>query len=119
MHEVLFALMQLRDQLIKTYHHPGFEIPSPTLNLGHIHGGDSANRICGCCELHYDVRPLPGISLDGLDNLLRDALKEVEAKYQEESRFNHCMILSQDMSVTTTTRLLVEWKLSVKSQVKP
>ncbi|MDP2573174.1 acetylornithine deacetylase [Vibrio penaeicida] len=81
MHEVLFALMQLRDQLIKTYHHPGFEIPSPTLNLGHIHGGDSANRICGCCELHYDVRPLPGISLDGLDNLLRDALKEVEAKW--------------------------------------
>ncbi|MBD1558427.1 acetylornithine deacetylase [Vibrio sp. S9_S30] len=81
MHEVLFALMQLRNQLIKTYHHPGFEIPTPTLNLGHIHGGDSANRICGCCELHYDVRPLPGISLDGLDNLLRDALKDVEAKW--------------------------------------
>ncbi|MCG9790082.1 acetylornithine deacetylase [Vibrio mediterranei] len=81
MHEVLFAMMKLRDRLIKEYHHPGFAIPSPTLNLGHIHGGDSANRICGCCELHYDVRPLPGISLDGLDNLLRDALKEVEAKW--------------------------------------
>ncbi len=81
MHEVLFALMQLRDTLIKQYHNPGFAIPSPTLNLGHIHGGDSANRICGCCELHYDVRPLPGISLDGLDNLLRGALKEVEAKW--------------------------------------
>jgi len=81
MHEVLFALMKLRDKLIKEYHHPGFAIPSPTLNLGHIHGGDSANRICGCCELHYDVRPLPGISLDGLDNMLRGALKEVEAKW--------------------------------------
>lgn len=81
MYEVLFAMMQLRDRLIKTYHHPGFAIPSPTLNLGHIHGGDSANRICGCCELHYDVRPLPGISLDNLDNLLRDALKQVEAKW--------------------------------------
>ena len=81
MHEVLYAMMQLRDKLIKTYHHPGFDIPSPTLNLGHIHGGDSPNRICGCCELHYDVRPLPGISLDGLDNMLRDALKEVEAKW--------------------------------------
>ncbi|MEG3694616.1 M20/M25/M40 family metallo-hydrolase, partial [Vibrio coralliirubri] len=32
-------------------------------------------------ELHYDVRPLPGISLDGLDNMLRSALKEVEAKW--------------------------------------
>ncbi|CCN85551.1 acetylornithine deacetylase [Vibrio nigripulchritudo SFn27] len=81
MHEVLFALMKLRDDLIKAYHHPGFDIPNPTLNLGHIHGGDSANRICGCCELHYDVRPLPGISIDGLDNMLREALKEVEAKW--------------------------------------
>ncbi|BCK12809.1 acetylornithine deacetylase [Vibrio cholerae] len=83
MHEVLFALMQLRDRLIKEYHHPGFEIPTPTLNLGHIHGGDSPNRICGCCELHYDVRPLPGISLDGLDNLIRDALREVQQKWPE------------------------------------
>ncbi|TXY06393.1 acetylornithine deacetylase [Vibrio mimicus] len=81
MHEVLFALLQLRDRLIKEYHHPGFEIPTPTLNLGHIHGGDSPNRICGCCELHYDVRPLPGISLDGLDNLMRDALSEVQQKW--------------------------------------
>ncbi|MBF9001798.1 acetylornithine deacetylase [Vibrio nitrifigilis] len=83
MHEVLYALMQLRDTLVKKYHHPGFEIPHPTLNLGHIHGGDSANRICGCCELHYDVRPLPGMSLDGLNNLLKDALKEVEAKWPD------------------------------------
>lgn len=81
MHEVLFALMQLRDRLIKQYHNPGFAVPSPTLNLGHIHGGDSANRICGCCELHYDVRPLPGVSLDALDNMLRGALKEVQAKW--------------------------------------
>lgn len=81
MNEVLFALMQTRNDLIKTYHHPGFEIPYPTLNFGCIHGGDNANRICGCCELHYDVRPLPGISLDSLDNILRDALKEVSAKW--------------------------------------
>ncbi|GLO62147.1 acetylornithine deacetylase [Vibrio sp. MACH09] len=83
MHEILFSLMQLRDKLVKEYHHPGFAIPSPTLNLGHIHGGDSANRICGCCELHYDVRPLPGISLDGLDNMLRGALKELESKWPD------------------------------------
>ena len=81
MHEILAVLMKLRDTLIKQYHHPGFAIPSPTMNLGHIHGGDSANRICGCCELHYDVRPLPGISLDGLNNMLRSALKELEAKW--------------------------------------
>ncbi|MGF1763597.1 acetylornithine deacetylase [Aliivibrio kagoshimensis] len=81
MNQVMFALIALKDKLIKEYHHPGFTIPSPTLNLGHIHGGDSANRICGCCELHYDVRPLPGISLDGLDNMLKGALKEIEEQW--------------------------------------
>lgn len=81
MHEVLFALKNLRDDLVKQYHHPGFAIPTPTLNLGHIHGGDSANRICGCCELHYDIRPLPGLSLDSLDNMLRHCLQEVEQKW--------------------------------------
>ncbi|MBM7037786.1 acetylornithine deacetylase [Vibrio ulleungensis] len=81
MQEVLFAMTQLRDKLIKDYRHPGFDIPNPTLNLGHIHGGDSANRICGCCELHYDVRPLPGMSLEALDQLLHSALEEVQAKW--------------------------------------
>jgi acetylornithine deacetylase len=33
------------------------------LNLGHIHGGDNPNRICADCELHIDIRPLPGMSL--------------------------------------------------------
>ncbi|WP_261834536.1 acetylornithine deacetylase [Vibrio ishigakensis] len=81
MHEVMFALMKLKERLVKEYHHPGFAIPSPTLNLGHIHGGDSANRICGCCELHYDLRPLPGLSLDSLDQLLQEALEPIEAKW--------------------------------------
>lgn len=81
MYEVMYALMQARDILMKKYHHPGFEIPYPTLNLGHIHGGDSANRICGCCELHFDVRPLPGISLDNLDNFLRGTLNNVLEKW--------------------------------------
>ena len=119
MHEVLFALMQLRDKLIKEYHHPGFAIPSPTLNLGHIHGGDSANRICGCCELHYDVRPLPGISLDGLDNMLRNALKEVEAKWPGELRSLRCTSRFRVMSVSMIIHLLVAWSRYVKPSHKP
>lgn len=81
MQEILFKLLKLRTLLIEKYHHPGFAVPHPTLNLGHIHGGDSANRICGCCELHYDIRPLPGMSLDGLEALVREALKEVEQRW--------------------------------------
>ena len=83
MNEVLFAMLKLRDQLIKQYQHPGFDVPYPTLNLGHIHGGDAPNRICGCCELHYDVRPLPGMSLESLDQLLRSALEPVQAQWKD------------------------------------
>lgn len=81
MQAVLFALIQVKNDLIKRHHHPGFEVPYPTLNLGHIHGGDNANRICGCCELHFDLRPLPGLSLAALDDLVHNALQPLQQKY--------------------------------------
>jgi len=61
MTDVLIALRALREELQDRYQNPGFEVPYPTLNLGRIHGGDSANRICGECELDIDVRLLPGM----------------------------------------------------------
>ena len=45
---------------------PGFDVAIPTLNLGHIHGGDNPNRICKECELHFDLRPLPGMQIEQL-----------------------------------------------------
>ncbi|MBA3582491.1 MAG: acetylornithine deacetylase [Gammaproteobacteria bacterium] len=62
--KVLQALQQLREQLAKQYQHPGFEVTTPTLNFGHIHGGDNPNRICGHCALDIDVRLLPGMAID-------------------------------------------------------
>ncbi len=59
MHEVLTALLAWRDELKASHQDPGFAIDYPTMNLGHIHGGDNFNRICGHCELHVDIRPLP------------------------------------------------------------
>ena len=41
-------------------------MPVPTLNLGHIHGGDNPNRICASCELHFDLRQLPGMDMQEL-----------------------------------------------------
>lgn len=63
---VLTELMQFRHELQESYKHPMFEVPVPTMNLGCIHGGDNPNRICGECELHFDLRPLPGMNLDEL-----------------------------------------------------
>jgi len=56
-------------------------IPYPTMNFGHISGGDAANRICACCELHMDIRPLPGLTLSDLDALLAETLEPVSQKW--------------------------------------
>ncbi len=63
---VMSDLMDFRQELMKKYHNPAFVIPYPTLNLGCIHGGDNPNRICGQCELQFDLRPLPEMNMDDI-----------------------------------------------------
>lgn len=74
MHQVTGQLLQLQRKLKEQYACDHFDIPQPTLNFGHVHGGDSPNRICGSCELHIDMRPIPGVSPDELFMLLNQAL---------------------------------------------
>lgn len=81
MHKVISQLMQLRAHLQDNYCQPDFSIPYPTLNLGHIHGGDAANRICSCCELHLDIRPIPGFPLQDLELLIRQYLANIIQQY--------------------------------------
>lgn len=71
MHLVISELMKLRNELAQKYQCSAFDVPTPTLNLGHIHGGDNPNRICGECELHIDLRLLPGMSISDLRRELR------------------------------------------------
>ncbi|ABR73635.1 acetylornithine deacetylase [Actinobacillus succinogenes] len=81
MHEATGYLLQMRNELREKYHHADFEIPYPTMNLGAIHGGDAVNRICACCELHFDIRPLPKMRLEDLDEMLRQKLAPMFAQY--------------------------------------
>ncbi|MCG3461418.1 acetylornithine deacetylase [Xenorhabdus bovienii] len=81
MHESITQLMELRTTLQERYHNPAFVIPHPTMNFGHIHGGDAANRICACCELHMDIRPLPGLTLQDMDELLHKTLEPVKQRW--------------------------------------
>ena len=78
MHRVISELLDWRTELQQRYRNPLFTVAVPTLNLGHIHGGDNPNRICGACELHFDIRPLPGMDLPTLrgelDRRLGDCL---------------------------------------------
>jgi acetylornithine deacetylase len=72
MHSVLGTLINWRKELQSRHHSPFFAVPVPTLNLGHIHGGDNPNRICASCELHIDLRPLPGMDLQELRDEMRN-----------------------------------------------
>jgi len=71
MYTVLGTLITWRKELQARHHSPFFAVPVPTLNLGHIHGGDNPNRICASCDLHIDLRPLPGMDLQELRDELR------------------------------------------------
>ncbi|MFV8818961.1 acetylornithine deacetylase [Haliea sp. E17] len=59
LHAVMGELLAYRGELGQRYPNPAFEVPTPTLNLGRVHGGDSPNRICGHSELHFDLRLTP------------------------------------------------------------
>ncbi|HHJ35223.1 MAG TPA: acetylornithine deacetylase [Gammaproteobacteria bacterium] len=77
MHKVISELLNWRDELQSKYTNPLFEVPVPTMNLGHIHGGDNPNRICGSCELQIDIRPLPGMKLSDLRSEMQRRLNRV------------------------------------------
>lgn len=79
MQSILAALLQWRAELQRAHVDPAFDIPTPTLNLGRIHGGDNPNRICGNCELDIDLRPLPGMSLTSLRAELHDRARQAVA----------------------------------------
>lgn len=79
MQQVMAELLAFRDELGTRHRNPLFEVAVPTLNLGCIHGGDNPNRICGACELHFDLRPLPGMELEELRAMIRERLARIAA----------------------------------------
>jgi len=64
MHTVITDLMAWRQEIRTRYANDLFRIAYPTLNLGCIHGGDNPNRICGSCQLDFDIRITPGMEVD-------------------------------------------------------
>jgi acetylornithine deacetylase len=81
MHKVISQLMKLKQHLSENYREDAFTVPYPTMNFGHIHGGDAANRICGCCDLHLDIRPLPGMELADLELMVLNYLSDISKEY--------------------------------------
>lgn len=88
MAEVLNELMRFRAELQQRYSNSGFDVPQPTLNLGCIHGGDSPNRICGSCEMHFDIRLLPGMDIEQLRVDIQRRLQPLAEKSGTDIVFN-------------------------------
>ncbi|MEC8102860.1 MAG: acetylornithine deacetylase [Pseudomonadota bacterium] len=86
-HDVMGELKALRLDLAERYQDAHFAVQTPTLNLGCIHGGDNPNRICGSCELAYDLRALPGMSNDDLREEIRRRMNPIAAQNQVELSF--------------------------------
>ncbi len=82
MAEVIQTLMAYRQELASRYRDNLFEVDHPTINLGHIHGGDNPNRICGQCELQFDVRMMPGMAIETVKAEILARIKPVVQKHK-------------------------------------
>ncbi|HEY5718517.1 MAG TPA: M20/M25/M40 family metallo-hydrolase, partial [Motiliproteus sp.] len=91
MHRLISELLAYRGELQNRFQDAAFEVVVPTLNLGCIHGGDNPNRICGQCELDFDLRPLPGMRLEDLrgdiERRLRPLAEQMGVELELESLF--------------------------------
>lgn len=81
MHDVISELKHYRQTLAEQWHNPLFTVPTPTLNLGCIHGGDNPNRICAQCELQFDLRPLPGMDMAELRHAIRQRINPLAERH--------------------------------------
>ena len=100
MHEFITELLQYREGIQQQYHDPAFSIPTPTMNLGHIHGGDNSNRICGACELLIDIRYLPNMSIETLRADIEEIAESVASRRQLSYQ---CQILGEGLPAMDTS----------------
>ena len=89
MYEVMGQLLNLRDELKANHNNPMFAVDYPTMNLGCIHGGNNPNRICGQCELGFEIRPLPGMDMGKLQQMINERILPFEQKNGVAISLNH------------------------------
>lgn len=116
MHEIINALLEYRDSLGKRFINHDFAVPTPTLNLGHIHGGDNPNRICGSCELHYDLRLLPDMDLETVRNNLRDKIYTISNRRDLQCNISSLFDGTPALSTPASSELV---KITEKLSSKP
>lgn len=81
LYQAIGHLMDLQQSLKAKYQDTDFSVPHVTMNLGHVHGGDSENRICGHCKLNFDLRAVPALSDEEALDLIEQALAPVYKQF--------------------------------------
>ena len=99
MHELITELLAYRNGIQQKYNNAAFDIPTPTMNLGHIHGGDNSNRICGDCELLIDIRYLPEMSIE---QLISDTGDLAHAVAERRGLSCECKLLGEGLAAMDT-----------------
>lgn len=77
MNKIISDLLEFEHELKTKYQDPSYEIPYPSLNIGLIRGGDSSNRICGECEILFDVRPLNTTPCEMIEQRVREIVNKI------------------------------------------
>lgn len=100
MNRVMTALLGWRDELQRRHRDEAFRVQVPTMNLGHVHGGESPNKICAECELHVDLRILPLMRAEEVRGEMREvvasALKDSDLRFELAPLFDGVPPLDTD-----------------------
>ncbi|MEM9194689.1 MAG: acetylornithine deacetylase [Myxococcota bacterium] len=75
LHRAIGAILAYRGE-VEAERNEAFAVPTPTINLGKVVGGDSFNRICASAELHFDARVLPSMNGAELRETLRARIRD-------------------------------------------
>ena len=100
MNSVINELRSWREELQKRQQNAKFKVPYPTMNLASIHGGDNPNRICGDCEMTFDLRMLPGMEADQYRAEIRQTVMQavdgLGLKVEFDEVFRGCAAMQTD-----------------------
>lgn len=106
MHQLITVLLQYREDLQQRYRDDSFAVPYPTLNFGHIRGGDNPNRICGSCSIDFDLRLMPGMTVDETRTELHRRVREAMSNWPVTINFTALFQGANPLSTSVTSPLL-------------
>ncbi|MGR8922110.1 MAG: acetylornithine deacetylase, partial [Gammaproteobacteria bacterium] len=106
MHGIMSDLMRWREDAARRFVDAEFRVPGPTLNFGRIAGGDSPNRICGDCELLFDVRLMPAMTAADCAAEIEDIVRARAVAAGVEGRLVLPMVPLEAMQTAPDSALL-------------